>query len=364
MVKCWQELRIKGKFVKSIDIENKDITHFSSRWYYKILVTKDTRTFLGIHQEDERYPEVNNLRPYIDVGLALIKYNDGIYKLVDYIDTKVQREVFLELYLEKGEYYIVPTSVGIALKFKREEEIITNFTMKNSKVVSFAKDLYEKYDIICNGFLSYKELKAFYKFMDEDLTEKEFMNIVVKFNVGDLNLSIKEGLTEKGFLNLFENILQNHSLKFIEKMIKNLGYDRTLFSRRSRVFMLSIHSDELIKLSVKDALKDNIDFVVNKLLIRKYGKSIHDDDKKNKKNVDAFYYFNKNIHCYSYGVYNKTSKTIKATLDLSKSKKLLYNLEHPKVTKIVEPKSMEFMIHAQCDKGVEEYFRFASLTWD
>lgn len=71
-IKAWQELKLKGKFVKSIDKFNEDITHFCSRYLYKLNVTQKTNFIIGVHQEDERIVGVKELRPYIDIGIALL----------------------------------------------------------------------------------------------------------------------------------------------------------------------------------------------------------------------------------------------------------------------------------------------------
>lgn len=40
------------------------------------------------------------------------------------------------------------------------------------------------------------------------------------------------------------------------------------------------------------------------------------------------------IHSYTYGVFNRTNKPIKAVLDVSKSKNMLFNLKEPVVSKV------------------------------
>ena len=291
-VKCWNELRIKGKFIKSLDKNDEKISHFCSRWYYKINVQEKSKVIIGIHQEDERYIGVNKLRPYIDIGISILKQNGEVYKLFDFCDTEFKREIFLEMELEKGEYIIVPRSVGISLKYKFNEKNIYSYSLRNPLVLSFVKDLFEKYDIICNGYLDFKELKSFYKFLEKDLSLTEYSEIIQKYNIGDLKTKNTEGLSEKGFINLFESILMDNTRDKIIKYLKKLGYSKNLISRRSRVFMLTIHSDEMVKLSVKDSLQDNMDFIANKLLIRKYGKSIEKEG-SSKKEVEAFFYNNK-----------------------------------------------------------------------
>lgn len=370
--KCWQELKIKGKFVNTIDEENENIKHFCSRWFYKIKVTKKTKAIFGIHQEDERFSGVKELRPYLDIGLSIITYKDGIYKTIFFTDTKFEREIFLECELEKGDYFVVPRSIGICLKFKRELNKIKDFNFGNFLVLSFFKDLFNKYDILNNDFMNFKEMKSLFSTINRDLEKSQFLEIVKKYNIQNVKTKEMDCLTEKGFLNLFEDLLKKMSKSEILEMTDKLGYTKDLFSKRSRVFTLTIHSEELIKLSVENGLKENIDFVANKLLIRKFGENI--DEKKNEKNkdeekiekkndVDVYFYFNENIHSYSYGVYNRLDRAIEAKLDLSESKNLLFNLDQAIVTKIVEPRSMEFMIHAEIGEEEEEYYRKASMEW-
>lgn len=69
------------------------------------------------------------------------------------------------------------------------------------------------------------------------------------------------------------------------------------------------------------------------------------------------------IHSYTYGVFNRTNHKITATLDVTKSKNMLFNVKKPSVTKVIEPKSLELMLHSQCLKEEEEYVRSAVLNW-
>ena len=69
------------------------------------------------------------------------------------------------------------------------------------------------------------------------------------------------------------------------------------------------------------------------------------------------------LHAYSYAVFNRTDNTVVATLDVSKSNNMAFNLDEPVVEKKIEPRMMEFMIHAQANKDADDYFRWSSLSW-
>jgi hypothetical protein len=293
----WHELKIKGKFVKGIDQSNEKISHFCSRWYYEIDIRQKSKIIFGIHQEDERCEGVKETRPYLDIGVAVLSYKEGVYRLVDFKNTDFSRERFLELVLEPGVYYLVPRSVGNCLSFNYELcQTAGDFSSRNTIVTSVIRDIFEKYDIVANEFLSFKELKAFYDYIGLSLTEEQYNGLVNKFGKKEFSNVELEGLSEKGFINLFYSLISNKPVKYIMELFDKLGYNEKLFSHRTRIFMISIHSEKPINISIKDALVDNIDFTTTKLIIKKFGISIDENaqDRKGQDEPEAegFYFFN------------------------------------------------------------------------
>ena len=357
--KKWQELTIKGKFINGKDSKY-DFNHFSTRWYYRLEVPQKMMVILGIHQEDERFEGVKETRPYIDIGLAILKFEDGKFKIIRYLDSQFEREVYLDIILDKGEYFIVPKSMGVCLKFLTDDPITVNdYTSKNPLMLSVMKDIFQKYDMRSYETLSYEEFAAFYKYIEKDLTKTKFREILTFYKREN-----EDTLTENDFLHHFNEILKNSENDYIKRILKNLGYSENLFSFRTRVFALTLHSDKKIKVTVEDGFKNCIDIIVNKLLIKRYGKNIDESSDTNTSEVQGFYYFNKKIHCYSYGIYNRTDKSIKATLDLSKSENLICNLDGNIITKYIDGNTIEFFVHSQCLRDVEEYYRSALLSWE
>ena len=53
-VKNWEEVRLKGKFLRVQDAGNKTNEIVLSKWYYTVEVKKQTHLIIGLHQEDER----------------------------------------------------------------------------------------------------------------------------------------------------------------------------------------------------------------------------------------------------------------------------------------------------------------------
>lgn len=296
LTRGWQELKLKGKFIKSIDEDNKKIEHFCSRWYYQIDVKTRSKVIIGLHQEDERSLGVKQTRPYIDIGLTLVTYNEGVYKLISFVDSDFVRECFLEIDLEPGTYYVVPRSVGVMLcSHDVTENPAKNYHVEDFEMRAVMRDIFEKHDILSRGFLTYSEIKAFYKFLEKDLTQMEYNKLVSEYGRRNAITGEYEGIPEKGFLDLFSYIIRTNGKLYVQKALLNLGYTKNLFSYRTRLFRLTVHSDNLVNVNTKDALKENIDFVANKLLIRKYGKNIVDnvDVKAADSEVYGLFYFNR-----------------------------------------------------------------------
>ena len=57
-----------------------------SKWYYSVDLHEPTRIFIGIHQEDERIKGVLARRPYLDVGIAIMRRTSEGVELVDLKD--------------------------------------------------------------------------------------------------------------------------------------------------------------------------------------------------------------------------------------------------------------------------------------
>jgi calpain-15 len=53
-VRNWDEVRIKGKFVKIREIDDPEIELVVSKWYYSIDIEEKTKVIFSLHQEDER----------------------------------------------------------------------------------------------------------------------------------------------------------------------------------------------------------------------------------------------------------------------------------------------------------------------
>jgi len=84
-----------------------------------------------------------------------------------------------------------------------------------------------------------------------------------------------------------------------------------------------------------------LDNKTNILLIEKYGTML-----ENKGGVRCYYLQSSKVHTYSYAIYNENDYAIEAALDCSSSEMMVFSTKTASSRKIVQPKMLEFMMHA------------------
>ena len=90
-VKEMEEIRIKGKFMRIQDVSDSSIETVVSRWYYTLDLDQETQIFVGLHQEDQRKKGVATLRPYLEIGVAILRRTSEGLKLIDLQDFQKAR---------------------------------------------------------------------------------------------------------------------------------------------------------------------------------------------------------------------------------------------------------------------------------
>ena len=120
-VQNWNEVRIKGKFLRIQDIEDPQIEVVQSKWYYQIeVVDQPARIFIGLHQEDERIKGVLLRRPYLDLSICILQIVENDVILLDLKDFVQDRQCEIEVNLEPGAYIILPRTTGCTLRRPQE----------------------------------------------------------------------------------------------------------------------------------------------------------------------------------------------------------------------------------------------------
>jgi hypothetical protein len=92
--------------------------------------------------------------------------------------------------------------------------------------------------------------------------------------------------------------------------LENLGYDNDLFSIRSRNFVLSVHSNNPLDFTLRDAVQTDLDNRANVLISHKFGYVT-----KTTETYDVYYTFSEQVMAYSYCVRNRGKVPIEFTID-------------------------------------------------
>lgn len=358
-VKNWDEVRIKGKFIRVQDVEDSNMEVVVSKWYYSVDLPERVRIFIGIHQEDERIFGVASRRQYLDVGIVVLKrMPDGTVNLIESRDFVIDRQCEMEILLDPGSYIILPRTSGCLLR-RPTDAPTERIKLLNSKgeltdlTDSTIADIFRKFDMLLNRELSYTEFKGFYECINRTISEVEYRQKVLK-----KYSSTENGLSLKGFKDFFIDNIKASGEDTVWSWLESLGYDRELYSVRSRCFILTFHSVTEISVTVRDAIQTDLDNRTNILLIERQGTELD-----SKTGVRCFYYLSKKTHNYSYGVYNEQSQAIEVTLDCAGSENMVFSTKGSYVRKRIEPGQLEFMLHAMAIPSADTFVRSARCTW-
>ena len=88
-----------------------------------------------------------------------------------------------------------------------------------------------------------------------------------------------ETITLKGLTEWFVDQVKAEGEDTVFGWLEKLGYDRELYSIRSRLFTLTFHSKTLenngpMEVKIRDAIGTNLDSTVNALLLKQHGRDL------------------------------------------------------------------------------------------
>lgn len=291
----WSELSCKGKFVNVVEVEDENVSHFSSRWSYKFTTEKSQKVTIGVHQADDKCPGVRETSPYTDIGIYVLNAVKGAYNLLVYDDPRFNRDVYVEARLDKGTYYIVPKSSGLKLIDTLCANICSDIDIDidGPAFSAIINETFEKLDILDQGRITKQELDTFYSFLKRNITVNEVHEILQPY-YSEFKFVDNETYDKKAFAILFKETYMEYNDKSKKEFFDLLGYNADCLSVRSRVFGLTIHSQEPIEVSTEDALKNGIDQTTLRLILKNHGLHAKTGEKLNLtvNEVVGCYYYN------------------------------------------------------------------------
>lgn len=247
-----------------------------SKWYYSFTVEKTSNYVISLHQDDDRFKEELSKRQTMDISLTILKKDakSKEIQIVETIDFAISANIQLELNLSPGEYIILPRVAGcffgrpfdkgISKRVALLDDIDKTITPELKDAI---RDVFRKYDVLLQKELRYNDFKAFWSIVgNSEINEAYFREEILEKNISSDN-----GLTEKGFINLWEETLRKKGQKTIWEWLFNLGYDEELYPIRSRCFMLTIHSEKKTSVAVRHTLDTELNYKVNKMILESKG---------------------------------------------------------------------------------------------
>ena len=351
--KNWEEVHLRGKFIKIGDNNNinLDNNQVMSKWYYSISLEKQTNIIISLFQDEDKFKENESRKQLLDISVSILKLdlNKNEISHIQTYDFSLTSNLQLELNLPTGQYIIVPRTSGCL--FGRN--ILNNINNNNENgvtklynietktfsniFINTIKDIFKKFDILLNKYLSYKEFKQFLecvKTENDSFNENAFKEITNKYQ------SYNNCITENGFIEYWKDTyLSEGGDEEIKKWFKYLGYDDDLYPLKSRCFMLTFHSDIPINVSARDAISTDLNKKIDKLIIKSFGEKI-----KNKKDISVFQYQSKISNIYSFGCLNEGNEAYKVVLNF-KNENNIYSYGKNKIEKIIQPNKYEFFTH-------------------
>ena len=210
--------------------------------YLYIQSNTRTRAVFGCHQEDERTVGVEEYRRYLDVALVLFRLTENTKSIYAYADARDEREVFLEVDLEPGNYLLLQISTGAGLRRPTDAHPQNfPFTTGNDDLhpffLSLVKDIFRRFDQDCSQELEYEEFNQFATLIGFSMTKPEFDEKVrARFT------SYEKGVKMQGFVELFQEELRKKREARVRSWMVRLGYDQDCYSVQSRATVVSVQT--------------------------------------------------------------------------------------------------------------------------
>jgi hypothetical protein len=349
-IQNWDELRLKGKFIKVEEAETNN-DWVISQFYYTFSLSRKTHIEMGLHQEDERILGAD-ARRYLDASFVILKkQTNGEFSVAGMADLNATRDVEKEFNLEAGNYIVVPFTTGALLRsfqeFDNPVHFKTSFNGKklwNFKLYSVFSDIFRKTDLQLDGILTARELNLFGNIVGDsffsNITQETFLD--PEFD----NVShVTEGITKHGFYQL----LSTYSDAKIQNILNKMGYDESLQSYKSRVFVMTFHSTEKLKVRIKSAAHTDLNEKASNLILADHLAKTNYKKAREDENVVIFRMYHDHAYANSFAAVNKTSDPVEINFDMTASENCVFMPSSGRCTHIIPPNTLKYI--ASCIVG-------------
>jgi hypothetical protein len=364
-VENWNEVRLKGIFMRLMEAQDADEDFVLSKFYYSFRLEEETTIEVGLHQEDERILG-SDRRRYIDMQILILKrHTNGTLSIEHDSGSKCDRDNELHVTLGAGFYILVPRTSGAALSRPNVDPKDPvdlkvqhgNREMLHPVVRTTLDDIFRRMDLQLNGSLSAGELNQLGQLVgdenlsnltSDDLAGEHFENISCN----------ADGITNYGLKQLFRRTDPSQVLGFLEK----LGYDESLYSTKSKPFTVTFHTNSKLRVRIGDALATDLNERAWDLMMHKYHAENGATGAIQTKDICIFRRYDAGAYCVAYGAVNKTDDEIEVNFNMTKSKKMIFQPKKGTVKTICPPRGLVYLATSILDPGESSFSWSYSFT--
>jgi len=346
---CWvsdyEEARMKGLFVRE---RVGTFDRVVPKKYYTVRPRRATKAYFGVHQPDERMYGIAEKASYLDIGLVVLKtLPDGQLEIVDKKLCVSERQVELSVDLEANvTYIIVPRTSGCAMQRpatpRRGTISLIESGELNAHFIVTLIDIFKKFQVSLDGFLSPAQFKKLFKFINIDIEDREITTVMQNY------ASTRQGLTLDGFFKYMFDKTQQSGAATMWRWLEAWGYDRDLYSIGARRFVFTIHSSIKLQVVMKKQVGSGISNTVDQLLLQTFGVQ-----KSAVRAIRLYCLYEPKGNSFMYGVYNSGRTTTEAEFDATRSTGVIFGTGNPVTRCQVKADSWEILQYFQITKDAE-----------
>jgi hypothetical protein len=313
------EHRVKNFFNKC------DSTGARPLHYYKITATSSCKVHFGQSQEDIRCYGVEEFRPYIELGFAILTED---FRLLRYRNCKARRDIYIEVDLQPGTYYVVPMSTGCYLQRPanaqpRSFSLMTEEGDLHPFFISTLKDVFRRFDLNVSQELDFDELKKLMECTGRNFSRTDYDQFTDRYSCTE------QGVPLQGLYEFFTEAVKNIGESTVRQWIKNMGYDEYFYSTKSRPVVFTAISTAKLTCDPLEASESFIHRVWG-ILAKANGKQ-------------SFSYGEAKIYCiahrpgYSYVAVNGDPRANMMTHEVTEHQNCQFSLEKTRSCVVVQP---------------------------
>lgn len=211
---------------------------------YSLKVDVPCEVVFGIHQEDDRVEGVAEYRRYLDLGIVLLKRENGRYCYYDAVSKlRTDRDHHLECLLQPGLYVAVPISGGCSLQRPSDASrlslaLLTETDDLDPLFQSTIKDIFRRFDHDLSQSIGANEFAELSGILGRTIDPSHFHNVIC-----NKYTSHAGGVSLQGLYEMFMTAIHDHNTEdTVREWLRTLGYDRDLYSLYQRALVFTAHS--------------------------------------------------------------------------------------------------------------------------